>query len=112
VDAPGLHPQHARIPGARGIDVVGRNEDVLDVRKGMQLIYIEEETMYVADLKRLTAVGAKKIMPTAPTRAGEAGIAVTIADHDRSRVHRRHRRRRGSFELDERVAREAADAIK
>jgi uncharacterized protein GlcG (DUF336 family) len=35
--------------------------------------------MYVADAKRLTAAGAKKIMATAVARAQEAGIAVTIA---------------------------------
>jgi uncharacterized protein GlcG (DUF336 family) len=35
--------------------------------------------MYVADAKRLTAAGAKKIMATALARAQEAGIAVTIA---------------------------------
>jgi glc operon protein GlcG len=35
--------------------------------------------MYVADAKRLTAAGAKKIMTTALARAQEAGIAVTIA---------------------------------
>jgi uncharacterized protein GlcG (DUF336 family) len=35
--------------------------------------------MYVADAKRLTAAGAKKIMATALAHAQEAGIAVTIA---------------------------------
>jgi uncharacterized protein GlcG (DUF336 family) len=35
--------------------------------------------MYVADSKRLTAAGAKKVMDTALARAREAGIAVTIA---------------------------------
>ena len=35
--------------------------------------------MYVADAKRLTAAGAKKIMATALARAQEAGVAVTIA---------------------------------
>jgi glc operon protein GlcG len=35
--------------------------------------------MHVADAKRLTAAGAKKIMATATTRAQEAGIPVTIA---------------------------------
>src|SRR3954466_2070046 len=35
--------------------------------------------MYIADAKRLTTAGAKKIMSTAIARAQEAGIAVTIA---------------------------------
>jgi glc operon protein GlcG len=35
--------------------------------------------MYVADAKRLTAAGARKIMATATARAQEAGIPVTIA---------------------------------
>src|SRR3954454_7353689 len=35
--------------------------------------------MYIADAKRLTTAGAKKIMGTAIARAQEAGIAVTIA---------------------------------
>src|SRR5258705_8328271 len=39
-------------------------------------------TMYVADTKRLTAAGAKKMMATAIGRAQEAGIAVTVAIAD------------------------------
>ena len=35
--------------------------------------------MYIADAKRLTAAGAKKIMATALARAKDAGIAVTVA---------------------------------
>src|SRR3954469_14430862 len=35
--------------------------------------------MYIADAKRLTMAGAKKIMSTATAKAQEAGIAVTIA---------------------------------
>ena len=35
--------------------------------------------MYIADAKRLTSEGARKVMDTALARAGEAGIAVTIA---------------------------------
>ncbi|MGH8669409.1 MAG: GlcG/HbpS family heme-binding protein [Burkholderiales bacterium] len=35
--------------------------------------------MYVADSKRLTAAGARKVVDTAVARAREAGIAVTIA---------------------------------
>ena len=35
--------------------------------------------MYVADSKRLTAAGARKIISTATARAQEAGIAVTVA---------------------------------
>jgi glc operon protein GlcG len=35
--------------------------------------------MYVADAKRLTAAGAKKIMAAAIARAQEAGIAATVA---------------------------------
>lgn len=35
--------------------------------------------MYVADSKRLTAAGARKVVDTAVARAKEAGIAVTIA---------------------------------
>jgi len=35
--------------------------------------------MDVADAKRLTAAGAKKIMATAITRAQEAGVAVSVA---------------------------------
>jgi glc operon protein GlcG len=38
--------------------------------------------MYVADTKRLTAAGAKKMMATAIARAQEAGIAVTVAIAD------------------------------
>jgi glc operon protein GlcG len=38
--------------------------------------------MYVADGKRLTALGAKKMMATALARAEEAGVAVTIAIAD------------------------------
>jgi glc operon protein GlcG len=35
--------------------------------------------MYIADSKRLTTAGAKKIMATAITLAGEAGIAISCA---------------------------------
>ena len=35
--------------------------------------------MYLADAKRLTAAGAKKIMATAIARAQEAGIPVSVA---------------------------------
>jgi glc operon protein GlcG len=35
--------------------------------------------MYVADAKRLTAAGAKKIMAAAIARAQDAGIALTVA---------------------------------
>jgi uncharacterized protein GlcG (DUF336 family) len=35
--------------------------------------------MYVADAKRLTSEGAKKIMATAIGRAREAGVAVSVA---------------------------------
>ena len=35
--------------------------------------------MYVADAKRLTAAGAKKIMAAALARAQEAGVAVSVA---------------------------------
>jgi len=35
--------------------------------------------MYVADAKRLTAAGAKKIMTTALARAKDAGIPITVA---------------------------------
>jgi uncharacterized protein GlcG (DUF336 family) len=35
--------------------------------------------MYVADSKRLTAAGARKVVDTAVARAKEAGIAVTVA---------------------------------
>ena len=35
--------------------------------------------MFVADSKRLTSAGAKKIMTTAIARAQEAGIAVSVA---------------------------------
>lgn len=38
--------------------------------------------MYVADTKRLTAAGAKKMMATAIARAEEAGIAITVAIAD------------------------------
>jgi glc operon protein GlcG len=38
--------------------------------------------MYVAQSKRLTGAGAKKIMATAIARAQEAGIAVTVAIAD------------------------------
>jgi uncharacterized protein GlcG (DUF336 family) len=44
------------------------------------VIYNEEDgPMYVADSKRLTAAGARKVLETAIARAKEAGIAVTIA---------------------------------
>src|SRR5579859_6738695 len=35
--------------------------------------------MYIADAKRLTAAGAKKIMSTAIAKAQEAGVAVSVA---------------------------------
>ena len=35
--------------------------------------------MYVADAKRLTSAGARKVMDTALARAKEAGIAVSVA---------------------------------
>src|SRR5438067_4214027 len=35
--------------------------------------------MYIADAKRLTAAGAKKIMATAMAKAQEAGVAVSVA---------------------------------
>jgi glc operon protein GlcG len=35
--------------------------------------------MYVADAKRLTAAGAKKIMTTALARAKDAGVPITVA---------------------------------
>ena len=35
--------------------------------------------MYIADTKRLTAAGAKKMMETATAKASQAGVAVTIA---------------------------------
>src|SRR3954463_11495101 len=38
--------------------------------------------MHIADAKRLTMAGAKKIMSTATAKAQEAGIAVTIASVD------------------------------
>ena len=38
--------------------------------------------MYVADTKRLTAAGARKIADTAIARAREAGMAVTVAVAD------------------------------
>src|SRR6476660_4389677 len=39
-------------------------------------------TMYVADTKRLTSAGAKKMMATAIARAEEAGISITVAIAD------------------------------
>ena len=35
--------------------------------------------MYIADAKRLTTAGAKKIMATAMAKAQEAGVAVSVA---------------------------------
>jgi uncharacterized protein GlcG (DUF336 family) len=35
--------------------------------------------MYVADAKRLTAAGARRIVDTAVTRAREAGMAISVA---------------------------------
>src|SRR5256886_8327843 len=35
--------------------------------------------MYIADAKRLTSAGAKKIMATATAKAQEAGVAVSVA---------------------------------
>jgi glc operon protein GlcG len=53
---------------------------VLDVRQRHALIYNEEEEgMYVADAKRLTAAGARKVVDTAVGRASEAGLAITVA---------------------------------
>jgi glc operon protein GlcG len=49
------------------------------MRKRHALIYTEEEAMYVADGKRLTAAGARKVADAALARANEAGIAVTVA---------------------------------
>jgi uncharacterized protein GlcG (DUF336 family) len=40
---------------------------------------VEEEGMYVADAKRLTAAGARKVIETAVARAREAGAAITVA---------------------------------
>src|SRR5919204_3083047 len=57
-----LHAEHARVPVARRVDVVGRDEEVLYVRHGHTLIYTARRSpMYVADAKRLTAAGAKTI---------------------------------------------------
>jgi uncharacterized protein GlcG (DUF336 family) len=38
--------------------------------------------MYIADAKRLTTAGAKKMMATAIARAEQAGVAVTVAIAD------------------------------
>ena len=38
--------------------------------------------MYIADAKRLTSAGAKKMMATAIARAEQAGVAVTVAIAD------------------------------
>ena len=38
-----------------------------------------ESTLYIADTKRLTYAGAKKMMETATRKASEAGVAVAIA---------------------------------
>jgi glc operon protein GlcG len=35
--------------------------------------------MYVADAKRLTAAGARRVVDTAVARAREAGVAITVA---------------------------------
>jgi glc operon protein GlcG len=44
------------------------------------LIYIkEDDAMYVADSKRLTAAGAKRMMATAIERAQKDGIAIVVA---------------------------------
>jgi glc operon protein GlcG len=43
---------------------------------------VEEEKMYVADCKRLTEAGARKMMAEAIARAREEGIAVTVAIAD------------------------------
>src|ERR687891_1298896 len=39
----------------------------------------KEERMFVADGKRLTSAGARKVLETALARAKDAGIAVTVA---------------------------------
>jgi glc operon protein GlcG len=49
------------------------------MRKRHALIYNEEERMYVAEGKRLTAAGGRKVLEIALARAKEAGIAVTVA---------------------------------
>jgi glc operon protein GlcG len=49
------------------------------MRKRHALIYNEEERMDVADGKRLTSAGARKVLDTALARAKEAGIAATVA---------------------------------
>jgi len=43
---------------------------------------MESKTMYVADSKRLTHAGAKKMMATAIGKAEQAGIAVSVAIAD------------------------------
>jgi glc operon protein GlcG len=55
---------------------------MLDVRNGHALIYNEGGDMYVADSKRLTLAGAKKMMATAIAGAEKAGIAITVAIAD------------------------------
>ena len=86
--------------------------------------------MYVADTKRLTSEGARKVMDTALARAREAGIAVSVAVVD-SGGHLVLLERMeggcpimagsecvgavgvagGNWEFDERVAKEAAESI-
>jgi glc operon protein GlcG len=46
------------------------------------LFHGESETMYVADTKRLTHAGAKKMMASAIGKAQEAGIAIAVAIAD------------------------------
>src|SRR3972149_6094506 len=53
------------------------------VRAPLALIYPEEEVpMYVAESKRLTSAGAKKMAATAIEHAREAGVAITVAVAD------------------------------
>jgi hypothetical protein len=42
-------------------------------------LHPRDRAMYVAEAKRLTLAGARKMMATATARAEEAGIAISVA---------------------------------
>ena len=78
---PGLHAEHARVPVARRVDVVGGDQEMLDVRKRHALIYRRGRrrrcTSRMASGSR--PPGHARMMATAIAGAKEAGIAVTVA---------------------------------
>ena len=81
---PERHAQHARVPVARGVDVVGRDQEVLDVRQGHALIYTARRKACTSRTrKRLTAAGRARMMDTAigaGPREGRHRVTVAMVD--------------------------------